>query len=257
MPRRQALLRGAWKNLLSGVTHVVHHDSWEPDFESDFPLTVIRIATADSLGMTERLRPPKNAPFALHVAEGTDSIAANEIETLGQRGLLNRNLVAVHAVGPDMDGVAQLRACGCAVVWCPSSNQFLFGRTAPASLLAEGTDVLLGTDSLLTGAGDLLDEIRTARSLDFISDARLRDAVGATAARRLGMPAPGLQIGAPANFTVFRKPLMEAKANDVALVVAGGALRVLDPALVPAGLAQGRFIEHRGMHRWISEPDPF
>src|ERR1700755_3096992 len=40
MPRRQALLRGAWKNLLAGVTHVVHHDPWEVDFESGFPLTV-------------------------------------------------------------------------------------------------------------------------------------------------------------------------------------------------------------------------
>src|SRR5580698_1838174 len=42
--RRDALLIGAWKNLLSGVTHVVHHDVWETDFDADFPLNVVRIA---------------------------------------------------------------------------------------------------------------------------------------------------------------------------------------------------------------------
>ena len=35
VPRRTALLTGAWKNLLSGVTHVVHHDPWERDFDAD------------------------------------------------------------------------------------------------------------------------------------------------------------------------------------------------------------------------------
>jgi hypothetical protein len=257
MPRRQALLHGAWKNLLSGVTHIVHHDAWTPDFDLGFPLTVIPIATADSLGMTEHLRPPKNAPFSLHVAEGVDAVAANEIETIEQRGLLNKRLIAVHAVGPSSDGVAKMRACGCAIAWCPSSNQFLFGRTAPVALLTEGIDILLGTDSLLTGTGDLLDEIRYARSLGLLSDARLQDAVGATAARRLGLPPPNLQIGVQANFAVFRKPIFEATAGDVALVAAAGALRVLDPALIPAGSSHGQIIEYRGVRRWISEPDPF
>src|SRR5579862_6256923 len=30
LERRTALLTGAWKNLLAGVTHVVHHDPWNP-----------------------------------------------------------------------------------------------------------------------------------------------------------------------------------------------------------------------------------
>ena len=31
MPRREALLCGAWKNLRAGVTTVVHHDAWDDD----------------------------------------------------------------------------------------------------------------------------------------------------------------------------------------------------------------------------------
>ena len=47
VPRRAALLAGAWKNLLAGVTHVVHHDPWESEFEVNFPINVVRIANAD------------------------------------------------------------------------------------------------------------------------------------------------------------------------------------------------------------------
>ncbi|HSS12993.1 MAG TPA: hypothetical protein VLL04_03815, partial [Rhizomicrobium sp.] len=179
LPRRTALLWGAWKNLLAGVTSVVHHDAWEPDFERDFPLRVIRIASADSLGMTPDLSPPPDGLFTLHVAEGIDASAAEEVHQLAARGLLNERLLAVHVVGPDADGMDLLRASRCAIVWCPTSNHFLFGRTTPQALLADGrVDILLGTDSLLTGAGDLLDELRAAREPTLLPDTRLQASVG-------------------------------------------------------------------------------
>jgi len=250
--RREALLRGAWKNLLSGVTTVVHHDPWERDFEEDFPIRVVSLANADSLGMTPDLAPSPVAPFALHVAEGVDRGAAEEVRALAVRGLLNRDLIAVHAVGPDADGIARLRASGCAIVWCPTSNDFLFGCTAPAELLAEGVDVLLGTDSLLTGAGTLLDELRAARG--GLSDARLLDAVSSLAARRLGLAEPTLAPGALADLALFRRPLLEAGASDVALVMAAGELRVLDPELAAVlGPSGGQTLKWNGARRWISE----
>jgi cytosine/adenosine deaminase-related metal-dependent hydrolase len=255
VPRRRALLAGAWKNLLSGVTHVVHHDRWEDDFDRDFPINVVRLDTADSLGMTPDLAPRAGAPFALHVAEGVDEAAAREVETLHARGLLDRDLLAVHAVGPDRDGVARMRASGCAVVWCPTSNRYLFGRTAPDALLADGMDVLLGTDSLLTGAGTLLDELRAARRT--ISDTRLLDAVGALAAGRLGMAAPSLAPGAPADLAVFARSPLESGRADVLLVIAGGELRVLRPDLATAlGVRGGRTTGASDGACWISEGEP-
>jgi len=252
IPRRAALLHGAWKNLLAGVTHVMHHDFWEADFEREFPVQVLRMAFADSLGMTPDMAPPPGLPFTLHVAEGIDTAAAEEVRTLDARGLLTPDLIAVHLVGPDTDGIARIGNSGCGVTWCPSSNHFLFGRTTPAALLTAGGDVLLGTDSLLTGAGDLLDELRYARSLNILSDSRLLDAVGAVAARRFGLPPHSLAIGATANLVVFRKPILEAEARDVALVMSKGALRVLDPLLGPVP-AHGRIISHKGSRRWIGE----
>jgi cytosine/adenosine deaminase-related metal-dependent hydrolase len=252
MSRRPALLVGAWKNLLSGVTHVVHHDSWEPDFADSFPIKVVRIPSADSIVHDPQFAPPIDAPYALHVAEGVDDIAAAEISAIDARGLLNRHLLAVHAVGADQEGVARLRACGCAIVWCPTSNQFLFGRSLPSALLEGDVDVLLGSDSLLTSAGTILDELRAARTK--LSEQRLVRAVGELAADRLGLAAPSLEPGAPADLVLFRRPLPEADVEDVLLVAVDGILRVLDPELVmPLGVEGGQLITWRGVTRWISE----
>jgi cytosine/adenosine deaminase-related metal-dependent hydrolase len=256
LPRRDALLRGAWKNLLAGVTTVVHHDAWEPDFDDGFPLRVHRIRTAHSLGFEpEFASADGTGPFAIHLAEGVDTLSADEVREMDRRGLLDADLLAVHAVGPGADGVRRLRDSGAAVVWCPTSNLFLFGRTAPADLLAPGMDVLLGSDSLLTGDGDLLDELRAARGLGLVDDARLMEAVGAVAARRLGLPMPALEPGARADLAVFRRPVLDAHAFDVAAVVADGVLRVLDAALVPSlgpAFAEGRIVHTNGITRWIN-----
>jgi cytosine/adenosine deaminase-related metal-dependent hydrolase len=237
LPRRQALLRGAWKNLFAGVTTVVHHDPWEPDFDADFPIRVARVRGAHSLGFeadVDARAAEGCGPFCIHLAEGTDAASADEVRELERRGLLTPELLAVHLVGADEDGIARLRASGAAMVWCPTSNLFLFGRTAPPELLAPGMDVLVGSDSLLTGAGGLLDELRAARALGLLCDERLLDAVGATAARRLGLPTPLLDVGAPADLAVFRRPVLESTPADVALVMVDGVIRVLDPALSPA-----------------------
>jgi cytosine/adenosine deaminase-related metal-dependent hydrolase len=241
LPRREALLRGAWKNLFAGVTTAVHHDAWEPDFERGFPLRVARVRTIHSLGFEPEIARAAAAearvsplPLSVHLAEGVDTLSADEVRDLEDLGLLDARLIAVHVVGPDADGIARLRASGGAIAWCPTSNLFLFGRTAPGELLAPGMDVLIGSDSLLTGDGDLLDELRAARRLGLVDDERLLDAAGATAARRLALPAPSLAPGAPADLAVFRRPVLAATSADVALVMVAGCVRVADPCLGPA-----------------------
>lgn len=232
--RAEALHAGAWKNLFCGVTTVVHHDPWEPEFDAAFPLKVARVQAADSLGMCSNLSALHDTGrFCLHLAEGVDSRAAGEVDALAELGLLRSDLIAVHGVGMDEAAVARFRASGAALAWCPSSNQFLFGRTAPRSLLAEGIDLMLGSDSLLTGAGDLLDEIRYARTLGEVEDHRLADAVGTIAARRFGLPEPSLEVGAPSDLIVLRNPILEACAQDVLLVLVDGTARVAHPALGP------------------------
>jgi cytosine/adenosine deaminase-related metal-dependent hydrolase len=226
VPRRASLLAGAWKNLFAGVTTVVHHDAWEPDFDRSFPIQVARVDSADSIGLTRNIEPSGTAPFCLHVAEGIDHIAASELAEIDRRALLNESLIAVHCVGVGGSDAAHFVKSGAAMAWCPTSNHFLFGRSAPKELLESGCDMLLGSDSLLTGAGDLLDEMHAARALRAIDDEQLDNSVGRTSARRLGLPEPSLEPGSRADLTLIRKPLAEARAEDVALTMVGGVPRV-------------------------------
>lgn len=256
LPRRQALLVGAWKNLFAGVTTVVHHDSWEEDFERGFPLRVARLPSSHSLGLEADPDCAPEQPFAIHLSEGTGQTAADEVRELDRLGLLTANLIAVHGVGMDEDAIARFRRSGAALVWCPSSNLYLLGRTAPPELLAEGVDVLLGSDSLLSGDGNLLDEIGVARAAGLLSENRIEGAVSAVAARRLGLPENALRPGDAADLVVLAKPLLEASTRDIELVLVGGVPRVARPELAPAleklGF-RGRRMMVAGVERWTCD----
>lgn len=262
LPRRDALLFGALKNLLGGVTTVVHHDAREPDFEREFPVRVPRLRSLhsirfDAVRVAGAARERDAAPLAIHLAEGITDADAGEVRVLDEMGLLDARLVAVHCVGVNRDGIERMRRARAAVAWCPSSNLFLFGRTAPAALL-DGVPVLLGTDSLLTGAGTLLDEIAIARRTGLLDDERLAAAVGRTAARVLRLPVPDLAIGAPADLVLLRRPLLEAAPRDVALVVVGGQPRLGDVPFLPlfeaAGIPVQRLATGDGPPRLVAAP---
>jgi hypothetical protein len=220
LPHRDALLFGALKNILGGATSVVHHDPWEEEFDRDFPVRVVRIPAVDALNGAKA--PPSAGLWTLHLAEGTDAASAAEIDEAAALGLLSHRLLAVHLVGAAPQGVARLAAAGCAAVWCPTSNGFLYGSTAPRALFDSGLDVLLGTDALVSGEGTLLDELKAARALGFLADSRLADAVGSTATRRLSLPPSSLEPGARADVIALEAPVLEAAPRDVVLVLLGG-----------------------------------
>lgn len=220
LPRRDALLFGALKNILGGATSVVHHDPWEDEFDRDFPVKVVRIPAVDALG--DAKAEPLQGPWTLHLAEGTDAVSRAEIEEAAARGLLSPRLLAVHLVGAAPEGVARLAAAGCAAVWCPTSNGFLYASTPPRELFESGLDVLLGTDALVSGEGTLFDELKAARALGFLTDVRLAESVGATARRRLSLPPPSLESGTNADVLALGAPLLEAAPRDVMLVLVDG-----------------------------------
>jgi cytosine/adenosine deaminase-related metal-dependent hydrolase len=257
LDRSTAYHYGALKNVLGGATTVVHHDDRDPALEwsaakgEGFPIRVARVRTAHSLGFERSVREaaargPEDAPLCIHLAEGVNARAAAEVGELQGLGLLDARLLAVHVVGVDGAGIALLRGAGAAIVWCPTSNFFLLGATAPRAVFDSGIDVLLGTDSLLTGDGTLLDELRAARSLGYMSDERLLAAAGATAAKRLHLPRPSLEPGAAADVILLRAPIFEATAADVALVLVGGRVVVADPGLGEALGAEGVVVRVKG-----------
>jgi cytosine/adenosine deaminase-related metal-dependent hydrolase len=181
IPKPVRLAWGGLRNLLSGVTTVAHHNPYEPAvFGPDFPVRVIgRFGWAHSLDFSPDLSvryrdTPHTHPFILHAAEGVDEKAAGEIARLEQAGVLGPRTVLVHCLAASSVDIDLLRRRGCSVIWCPGSNLAMFGRTVTDDLLQSDIPVALGTDSALTFAGDLADELRTAREYGVTRDSLYR-----------------------------------------------------------------------------------
>lgn len=186
------LLWGALKNLLGGVTTVSHHNPYEPDvFDSSFPVCPVkRYGWAHSLHFSPDARTrygetPPQWPFLIHAGEGTDDLARSEIHQLSVQRLLSERTVLIHAVALNPSGIQVLRQHRTAIVWCPTSNDFTLGRTLSAEVLRGGLPVALGTDSGMTGQGDMIDELCFARTLGHATPEELFDMVTRNAARIL------------------------------------------------------------------------
>lgn len=167
--KKDRLLWGGIKNLLSGVTTVSHHNPYEPAvFRREFPVRVVRrFGWAHSLAFSPDLVEawrctPARWPFVIHAGEGVDESAHAEIPRLKELGVLNPRTVLVHAVATTDRDLETIREAGASIVWCPSSNLFTLGRTLSSAAFHTGVRIALGTDSALTGAGDLIDELRHA-----------------------------------------------------------------------------------------------
>jgi hypothetical protein len=184
---------GAIKNLLSGVTTVAHHNPLHPTlFNSEFPIRVLkRLSWAHSLQFSPDWLPlfrdtPRNCPFIMHVAEGTDESAHGELYVLAEAGALADSMVLVHGVAIESSDLALILSTRTSIVWCPSSNLFTVGRSLSGSVLDSGIPIALGTDSAMTADGDMLDELTVARQS--VAPERLMGMVTSEAARILKMP---------------------------------------------------------------------
>jgi cytosine/adenosine deaminase-related metal-dependent hydrolase len=170
VPKNVRLIWGGIKNLLSGATTVAHHNPYDAAiFTSRFPVRVLRrYGWAHSLAFSPDIREirkgtPAPWPFIVHAAEGTDESAYAEIPRLQEWGVLDPRTVLVHAVGAGRRELKTIGESGSSLVWCPSSNLFTLGRTLTADTVRSDIPIALGTDSALTGAGDLIDEMKCAR----------------------------------------------------------------------------------------------
>lgn len=258
------LLLGGLRNLFAGVTTVVHHDDWHTALARSgvgvwrarlgawrcgdvtprpaFPVRVLRrYAHAHSPGLTRDLaatRPRSvRVPWLLHAAEGTDARAAGEIAALAAAGWLAPNTVLAHAVAATAGDAATLAASGASVVWCPESNLYLYGTTAPVAVLrAAGVRLGLGSDSPLSGARDALSNLAAARRTAPLDDtALLRLATHDTAAL-FGLPAGGCEPGDVADLVVVDDldRLLDGDRRALQLVVVAGRALYGAPDLMDA-----------------------
>jgi 5-methylthioadenosine/S-adenosylhomocysteine deaminase len=113
-------------------------------------------------------------PLHIHVHETHDEIehslathGVRPLDRLRSLGLVDANLIAVHAVHLTGQETVLLAEKGCHVAHCPSSNlKLASGIAAPARLLKGGVNVGLGTDSAASNNRlDLFSEMRLAALL--------------------------------------------------------------------------------------------
>ncbi|HVI56756.1 MAG TPA: amidohydrolase family protein [Luteibacter sp.] len=247
VPKAVRLRHGALKNLLAGTTFVVHHDPWHAELDADdFPVTLLRdhgwsyALDGPDFGPPVResyLATPAGRPWMIHLAEGTDSVAASELSRLDALGCLGAHTVLVHGVGMDEADIERVIARGAAVVWCPGSNHALLGRTLDPRRLHAAGRLALGSDSRLSGRRDLLDELGAVSASGELSNTALLSLVTTDAARifRLGLRG-SLAPGAPADLLIVRDrdglaadSLVGVSRGDIRAVVRGGVPRVADP----------------------------
>jgi hypothetical protein len=213
VPKALRLRHGALKNLLAGTTCVVHHDPWHPALdEMDFPVSLLRdYGWSYALGWPGYGPPirqsfvdtPADRPWLIHLAEGTDATAQAELTRLDQMGCLAANSVLIHGVGMREQDIDRVLARGAAVVWCPTSNRNLLGQSLDPGRLCAAGRLALGSDSRLSGARDLLDEMSGIAARGELSPDQLLGLVTSQAARILRLPSSGsLAPGAPADMVI-------------------------------------------------------
>ncbi|RAN82939.1 amidohydrolase [Bacillus sp. SRB_336] len=246
VPKALRLRHGALKNLLAGATCVAHHDPWHAALDAtNFPVALLRdFGWSYALGWPGYGPPvtqsfvatPADRPWLIHLAEGTDAIAQAELAELDQLGCLAPNSVLVHGVGLRGQDIDRVIDAGAAVVWCPGSNRALLGRSLdPARLCAAGR-LALGSDSRLSGARDLLEEMRGVAERGELDPAQLLGLVTTQAARILRLSSRGsFTPGAPADMVIVEdrggeaRSLVEIGRSQIRAVVRDGVPRIADP----------------------------
>jgi cytosine/adenosine deaminase-related metal-dependent hydrolase len=237
---------GGLKNLLAGVTTVCHHNPLHRVLRRRFPVRIVeRFGYSHSLHIdgaavaaSHRKTPPE-WPWMIHAGEGLDEAARSELDTFDRLGCLSANTVFIHGVAFCRAAADRVIAAGAGLVWCPSSNQFLFETTADVRAFDDADRLALGSDSRLSGERDLLDELQAAHQTRQLSAEGLARTIGPVAAQLLRLEDGGrLEVGARADLTVFRPSencpfdtLVGASRNDVRLTMIGGEPAIAEPSL--------------------------
>lgn len=193
---------GCYKNLFSGCGIVHDHAPVQGDcYYDSLPILVPRRYRqchsitlgnwwGDGSAEDEMLATGGKLPFIIHLGEGTDDVTRGEFAQLEARGLLKHNTMMIHGVALTSQDYAAIAKVGATVCWCPTSNYYLLGETMDVeAALAEGVNVVIGTDSTMSGAVNLLFElVKVHDTHPQLSMELLYRMITANAARALMLP---------------------------------------------------------------------
>jgi cytosine/adenosine deaminase-related metal-dependent hydrolase len=175
--------------------------------------------------------------------------------------------VIIHGLGLGAEGSALLRSAHAGLIWCPSSNLFLFGRTLSSEEIRAFHKVALGSDSPLTAQGDFLDEVRCASQVLHTPSVDLYDYVTRKAAQLLQLRngEGKIRVGGVADLVAVRESgltpaetLARLSYREVELVVLRGRVQLSSATVrqrLPRTLCEGlQPLSIDGVVRWIRAP---
>jgi cytosine/adenosine deaminase-related metal-dependent hydrolase len=174
----------------------------------------------------------------VHIGEGLDPAAREELSILKQKGLLTDKTAIIHGTAFGAAEFDDMAAAKAKLIWSPQSNLALYDKTTNIKMAKDrGIEVSLGVDWNLTGSDNVFDELRTAAAInndDFdnaIGEDEWLKLITVNPARalaledKIGRLAPGYK----ADITVVREKhadpnqnLLAARLGDVQMVWVGG-----------------------------------
>jgi len=258
------LMWGGIKNLISGVTTVVHHNPWNRLLsKKKFPVQEKETAWAHSLAFEKniqrRFHKKKDKTFVVHTGEGVDSFAEQEITRLNSLGLLKENTVLVHAVAMSERNQKLIQETNASIVWCPSSNLFMFNQTAPVNQLKNKIRVAIGSDSTMTGPATLLEEMAAAQKTGMATAEEIYAMVTSIPAQIFDLPLPEIKIGSRANLWIAPKRdenyfenILSLSPSDISAVFVNGELRYGALFVATSLGLKGYSLPVLGLQKWIN-----
>jgi hypothetical protein len=212
-------------------------------YRKDFPVRVLKnygwahslhFSTENEIRESYR-RTRQGEYWFIHLAEGTDEVAANELSILEKIIPLSLKMVLIHGVGLQPIGDMWLPSIE-SLVWCPTTNHYLLNNVR--NMHDDWKRMIwLGSDSRLTADGDLLDEIRFLRTQ--FTDIPYEDILAMVMISTLGHPdaqeLENLNLisihGHYADWLAVKNEvdLTNATRSQLALVSMGGVPQIGDP----------------------------
>ena len=222
---RLLALLGAYKNIFSGVTVVQDHaPRQKSSYYTMFPINVIRdyrqchsLALGNFWGdddpVKEWQKTEGKEPFIVHLGEGLDKGTGREFTILKDLNLLQPNTLLIHGISLTEQEIKECAETGTSICWCAYSNLNLIGKTLNIdACLKYGVNVVLGTDSTLSGSLNLLEELRFIKSkFPQIEPATLFNMISRNAAKALFLPEKSADLSAKCNDSLL---LINARQDD-------------------------------------------
>ena len=230
---------GIYKNMINGFTTVVNHgnnilrnDCLINVFTNFNYLHSIRLEKNWKAKLNLKLN---KLPFVIHIGEGTNRKSFTEINRLIRWNLFNRTLIGIHGISMTTEQAESFKA----VVWCPISNNFLYGPTCQVDKLKIKTKILFGTDSNLSSEWNIWEHLRVARMTKLLTDQELFNALTSVAAKiwklnDKGFLSPGYKadiVVAGKKSEYFLNSFYALDAEDILMVIKNGKIILFDSEL--------------------------